>query len=88
MLAGPNRGGPATVGGSTGRRRSRLIRAIDEFDWYTHARPHALCTSEPALLYLSGRLDLDILAIRAAAVPHPEHVGARELVAAIEAVTG
>jgi len=90
--------------------RERLTHAIDEYDWFTHARAHALCTSQLAHVYLaageldagvhwarqalrsatsvrSGRLDRDLLALRATAASQPDHAGTRELVAAIDAGT-
>lgn len=89
--------------------RERLTEAIDAFDWRTHSRAHALCTSQLAVLYLvagdrdrgvhwarqavrcaagirSGRLDRGLLGIRAAAAPHPDDPGLRELVAEMDAV--
>jgi transcriptional regulator with XRE-family HTH domain len=38
--------------------RERLTEAIDAFDWRTHGRTHALCTSQLALLYVGeGELE-------------------------------
>jgi transcriptional regulator with XRE-family HTH domain len=52
--------------------RDRLTNAIDEYDWFTHARAHALCTGQLARLYLvAGDLDPGVhwarLALRSAA---------------------
>lgn len=32
--------------------RERLSEAVDAFDWRTHGRAHALCTSQLALVYV------------------------------------
>jgi hypothetical protein len=55
--------------------RERLTNAVDEYDWFTHARAHALCTSQLARVYLAaGDLDPGVhwarQALRSAASIH------------------